>query len=318
MQAQSKIIGAGLLVVALAGGAVLYQGLQRRNRAQADVAMRDQAPAAESQPAELGSSPETIRLGAAEAKALDIQTVRVEPAPPPEPLRLSGSLLLDPNRLVRIHARFPGELVSLGMVPTDPAESGGGAPELRPLRYGDKVVKNQLLAVVWSKDIGEKKSELIDAISKRDIDRKVLAQLEAAPDVISGRTIYDARRNYQGDEVAVARAERTLRSWRLTEDEIQEIHEEAKRIQDRKTSDPRGDRTWAETDVRSPIDGVIIEKNFNVGDILDPTQDLFKVADLSRIQVVANAYEEDLPQLRCPASSAAGASTSRPIPTTSP
>jgi multidrug efflux pump subunit AcrA (membrane-fusion protein) len=43
---------------------------------------------------------------------------------------------------------------------------------------------------------------------------------------------------------------------------------------------------------------VIVEKNFNVGDILDPTQDLFKIADLSRIQVVANAYEEDLPRLR--------------------
>ena len=169
---------------------------------------------------------------------------------------------------------------------------------MRPIRYGDRVVKNQLLAVVWSKDIGEKKSELVNALSKRDIDRRVLEQFEAAPDVVSGRTIYDARRNYQADEVAVARAERTLRRSALTEDELQEIHQEAKRIHDREVHDPRGDRTWAESDMRSPIDGVIMEKNFNVGDIVDPTQDLFKIADLSRLQVRANALRRRFAGMR--------------------
>ncbi len=296
MKRQNKIVGVGLLLLVLAGAAALYQGQHRRSHALADGAL-DGSDSGR-QTAEVGTTPHSIRLSSDGVKSLGIATTRVEPAPPPEPLRLSGSLLLDPSRLVRIHARFPGELVSLGMVPVEAGESGPGKAELRPLRYGDKVAKDQLLAVVWSKDIGEKKSELIDAISKRDIDKKVLLQFEAAPDVISGRTIYDARRNFQGDEVAVARAERTLRSWRLTEDELQDIRDEAKRIQERKTADPRGDRTWAETDIRSPISGMIIEKNFNVGDIVDPTQDLFKVADLSRIQVVANAYEEDLPVLR--------------------
>ncbi len=42
---------------------------------------------------------------------------------------------------------------------------------------------------------------------------------------------------------------------------------------------------------------MIVEKNFNVGDMIDPSQDLFKIADLSRVQVLANAYEEDLPLL---------------------
>ncbi len=174
-------MGAVLLLLALAGAGVLYQVAQRWNHAHADGNVRSEETAGETL-VELAAAPATIRVSAAGMKSLGIETARVAHAPPPEPLRLSGSLLLDPNRLVRIHARFPGELVSLGMVPVDPAENGA-APwrNCRPLQYGDKVVKNQLLAVVWSKDIGEKKSELIDAISKRDIDRKVLAQIRGGP-----------------------------------------------------------------------------------------------------------------------------------------
>ncbi len=302
MRRKSKIATVIFLLLGTSGALACYQGMQRRSRVQT----AGEAPDGQSAAAlvDLRGEPATIHISPDGVRSLGIETVEVKPAPPPQPLRLTGSLLLDPARLVRIHARFPGELISLGMVPVDSlhdgdsVHDGDSAQELRAIRYGDKVVKNQLLAIVWSKDIGEKKSELVEAISKRDIDRRILEQYEAAPDVISGRTIYEAKRNYQGDEVAVARAERTLRSWRLTEDELQEIHQEAKRIQERKVNDPRGDRTWAETDMRSPIDGVIIEKNFNVGDIVDPTQDLFKVADLSRLQVQANALEEDLPALR--------------------
>src|SRR5262249_22075007 len=114
--------------------------------------------------------------------------------------------------------------------------------------------------------------------------------------------------------------ERTLRSWRLTEEEIQAIRAEAaqlhqnaldgekkpsgsstkpsssKRVED--SADIKADKSWAETEIRAPMDGVILEKNFNIGDIVDPSQDLFKIADLSRMEVLANIYEEDLPAIR--------------------
>jgi len=57
------------------------------------------------------------------------------------------------------------------------------------------------------------------------------------------------------------------------------------------------DRTWAELDILAPMAGVILEKNFTVGDIVDTSHDMFKIADLSRLGVMANVYEEDLPRL---------------------
>src|SRR5262249_40050398 len=55
---------------------------------------------------------------------------------------------------------------------------------------------------------------------------------------------------------------------------------------------------WARVEVRSPQDGVILEKNVAQGDLVDTVTDLFKVADLSRLIFWAHAYEEDLPILQ--------------------
>src|SRR5256885_12959561 len=108
----------------------------------------------------------TLAVPCAVRRALDIRTTEVVTASRPRTLPpLTGCLALDTNRLVRVHTRFAGEVVSLG-------KTGG-----RPLRCGDKVSKGQPLAIVWSKDLGEKKSELADALSRLRIDRSILDRL---------------------------------------------------------------------------------------------------------------------------------------------
>ncbi len=43
------------------------------------------------------------------------------------------------------------------------------------------------------------------------------------------------------------------------------------------------------------MNGVMVEKSVNDGEIVDTNDNLFKVADLSQIQVLAHLFEEDLP-----------------------
>ncbi|MGC3972084.1 MAG: efflux RND transporter periplasmic adaptor subunit [Pirellulales bacterium] len=237
---------------------------------------------------------DTLRLTKDDAvDLLGLRIAEVKAATGPEPLRLPGTLFLDPNRLVHVHSRFGGEAISIGM--TDDGQGGQ-----RPLQYGDRVKKGQLLAIIWSKDIGEKKSELMDALSRLEASQVILTRLESLqPGVVTERSIHEARREVEANVISVARAERTLRSWRMTDDEISAIHNELKSIKESKHSaNPQVEKQWAETEVTAAIDGVIVEKSFNVGDIVEPTDDLFKVADLSRMQVLANIYEEDLWALR--------------------
>lgn len=244
----------------------------------------------------VSGSHSTIRLTQEDSAAiLGVKVAKVRPAPAPEPLRLPGSLMLDPNRLIHVHSRFGGEAVSIGEVEEHGAK--------RPLQYGDHVKKGQVLAVIWSKDTGEKKSELVDALSRLDVSQSVLKRLEGLQrGVVAERTIAEARREVESNLIAVAKAERTLRSWRMTDAEIDGVRREYRSLQQRTSSagapDVEIERRWAQTEIRSAIDGVIVEKNFNVGDIVEPTDDLFKVADLSRLQVLANIYEEDLWAIR--------------------
>ncbi len=108
----------------------------------------------------------------------------------------------------------------------------------------------------------------------------------------------DAERKVEADQIAVARAVRTLQSWRVSKEEIDAVRAEADRLARDRTHDHEElVRQWARVEIRSPFDGVIIEKNVALGDLIDTNSDLFKVADLSRLRVTAHAYEEDLPAL---------------------
>jgi cobalt-zinc-cadmium efflux system membrane fusion protein len=170
---------------------------------------------------------------------------------------------------------------------------------MRTLRFGDRVKEGQLLAVVWSKDLGEKKSELVDALSQLRVNRDTLTRLKSLTEgVIAQRQVREAERAVEASVVAVARAEATLRTWRVSEAEMEAVAAEATRLgkQDGRP-DPNTVRRWARVELRAPLAGTILEKNVAVGDIVDTSTDLFKIADLTRLCVWAHAYEDDLPGL---------------------
>jgi cobalt-zinc-cadmium efflux system membrane fusion protein len=236
-------------------------------------------------------------------------------------LRRTGRLALDPNRLARVHARFGGQVVAIG----DFVAPGGSLPEVngptaessretvdsaltsgatlpatpapRTLRFGDPVRRGQLLAIVWSKEFGEKKSDLVNALSKMYLDREQFQRLrDLEKGIVAERQVIGAQQQFEADEIEVERIERTLRSWRVDEAEIVEIRNEADRIhRGEKLDDRRIAQTWAEVDVRAPFDGVLLEKNVTAGDMVDTTLDLFKVGDLSSLLVMIDLFEEDVP-----------------------
>ena len=215
-------------------------------------------------------------------------------------LSLSGSLALDANRLARVHARFDGEVVEIGTVPDASARTGPGEAPSRHIRFGDEVAEGQVLAVLWSTELGEKKSEYVDALSRLRLDQETLQRLERLlkDQAVPERNVREAKRAVEADEIDVVRVERTLLSWRLTDEEIASLKAEAEQMHgDRRMRDKGRERSWARLEVRAPFAGTVVEKNVAAGDIVAPTSDLFKIADLRRLAVWAHIYEEDLPTL---------------------
>lgn len=241
----------------------------------------------------------TVEIPADVFAGMGMTTVNVSLAPPPAPLVLAGSLILDADRMINIHSRFPGEVVGIGTVTDTRASSVKESSGNRPLQFGDHVEKGQLLAVVWCRDVGEKKSDLVDALTRLAASTITLDRLKALPPgAVAEQVVREARRVHEADVIQVERLERTLRSWRLADEELAEVRQEAERIQKgHKEADTELERTWGEIEIRSPFAGTILEKNVVMGDIIESSSDLFKIADLSRLGAMANIYEEDLAAL---------------------
>ncbi len=155
----------------------------------------------------------------------------------------------------------------------------------------------QLLAVIWSKDLGEKKSEMIDALSRLALDQETLRRLQELfnKGAVPERSLREAERNVEADLIAAAKIENTLHSWRVSEAEIDELREEAQRIRKQEGTVEKGSlERWARVEVTAAFDGVVVERNVCVGDTVDTNLDLFKIVNLTRLDVMANAYEEDI------------------------
>ena len=118
--------------------------------------------------------------------------------------------------------------------------AGAQSPPDPALRVGDHVTKGQLLAIVWSKDIGEKKSDLVDALSQLARDEMQLKRLQSLdPGVVAVKDVREAQRQRESDLINVETAERTLRSWRLTQEEIDVARTEAEKIHKGQPADAR-------------------------------------------------------------------------------
>jgi cobalt-zinc-cadmium efflux system membrane fusion protein len=219
----------------------------------------------------------------------------------PRPLELFGSLAVDPQKQGRVRSRFAGEVIEVTKRRDDDASRLAGKSVFRSLRLGDKVNEGDLLAVVWSKDLGEKKSELVDAQSLLLTD---LDLLKAYKDAYPGGGIPDflikqQERAVETDTIARDRAERTLRTWKLKQTEIDALKALAKPKAGRKELRDLEEREdWARVEIRAPYDAVIVERNVVKGDIIDSTLDMFKIANMKKLAVWVHAYEEDVPALQ--------------------
>ena len=247
----------------------------------------------------------------------------VAPPATTQPLVLSGSTALDPTRLARIRARFaPARVVELAK--THDASPTPGVTELRDIRSGDTVSKGDQLGVFYSVDVSTKKNNLLDALIQLELDQKILDRVEANRDAVPEVFYLTQVRAVEGDRNAINNALSTLRLWDIPQEEIDALHARAKEIAankdewsktpegiwvkgDKPTAQaaPHGEEDWGgRVTLRSPLDGVIVERNVHVDEmVVDNTVNLFQIADVSQLLVLASCPEDALPTLEALTSS---------------
>jgi cobalt-zinc-cadmium efflux system membrane fusion protein len=198
---------------------------------------------------------------------------------------------------MRIKTRFNAEVTEIGKI----SDRSVGQTVMRELRPGDPIHKDQTLAVVWSIDVGGKKSDLVDALVQLGLDeRRLEARKKLYRDgYLPEDTLNQTQRDVISDRNAVERAARTLRTWNVPEKEIDTAREEAKKsLLHGGKRDLEKEQLWARSELIAPRDGTLVERNVGVGEyVADNTINLFTIADVSRMLVIGNPPEDSLPTL---------------------
>jgi cobalt-zinc-cadmium efflux system membrane fusion protein len=230
-------------------------------------------------------------------------TATAKPPTQSRPLVMPGSTMIDPARIMRIRVRYsPADVKEIGQVRDEEQSLVKGQSVYRELRTGDRVQAGDLLAVLYSTDLGQKKNDLIDAMVALKLDQDILAETKKAYDkgAVPPIQVATAERNVEGDWSLARRALNTMRTWNIDEKDIQAAQDEAKKISELKSErDKEKEKLWPRAELRVPGDGVIIERNVGApGETwVDNTANLFQIAKVDRLLVVANCPEDDLPTL---------------------
>jgi cobalt-zinc-cadmium efflux system membrane fusion protein len=143
---------------------------------------------------------------------------------------------------------------------------------------GQHVTKGEQLAVLQSTEIGKARSESITAQARLQLAQQTLERKKR----LAGERIV-AQRDVQEAEAAVASAEADVRASRST-------------LQALDATDNASDNS--QLSLRAPISGMVIERTALLGQLAEPAQPLFKIADLSTVWLSVHAFERDAVRLQ--------------------
>ncbi|MFC7781245.1 efflux RND transporter periplasmic adaptor subunit [Legionella taurinensis] len=132
---------------------------------------------------------------------------------------------------------------------------------------GEKVKAGQALFTVYSPDLVSTQQEYLLAFN--------------AQKILSQNTTSSAAKGAQG---AFQAAHQRLLLWGITEKDIEQL---------RRTS--KITRTMT---IHSPIQGTVLKKMALIGMRIEPGDELYTIADLSRLWVLGDIYEYELPYIR--------------------
>ncbi len=209
-----------------------------------------------------------VKLRPAVAGAL-VETQPVRAVRGARVLKLTGHVQFDKTRVVEV-------------VPT-----GAGRVTHVDRSLGRDVSQGDVLAVIHSADFGQAKAGYIEALARLELAKSTFdrekdlhnKKVSSKADYLSALSELDAATAYY------SAAEKRLRLFGLDTEQINATAE-----------DKNGDR-FAELVLRAPQAGTIIAQNVSAGAIVDTTETLYTIADLSNLWVWCDLYEKDLAAL---------------------
>ncbi len=149
---------------------------------------------------------------------------------------------------------------------------------------GKIAVNEQNLAVITANFSGRIERLFIDFTGQQVSKGQKLATIYSPELITAQKELLEAARNRDANPVLYNAVREKLRLWKIGDKQIAAI-------------EAAGD-VKPELDIYSDVAGVVIKRGFSTGDFVNRGSALFEIADLSKVWVLLDAYESDIPLIR--------------------
>lgn len=204
-----------------------------------------------------------LRIEAEMLRDLKVTTAPVEERPGGEGVVLLGELHVNENAYAEIGSPVPARVIAV------------------LVSSGQSISSGQALITLQSPELGKARSELIIADAKLQLARQTLERKRrlSGERIVSQREVQEAEATASAAEADVRAARAELRSLGVSID----------------TDDNLDSSQFT---VRSPINGLVLERTAVRGQLADPAQPLFRIGDLSNLWLTVQAFERDAVRLK--------------------
>ena len=264
------IITVIIFAVFAAGG--LLSGCGSNNEIQTTETAETEQPQQEEQHSEAsgegGEHTQEVHLTEAQRQTLGIEVETLLTGSATATISRPASVTFDKDQVSKVGPRIEAKVVKV----------------VKDL--GDSVNEGEPIALMSSVELGKIKADYIrlNARLKAEQARYEREQSLYKQEISSQAELLEAEANYQEARAELNATAEALRLYGLSQTDIENI-------------EAGGDRPLSYFYLSSPTEGVIQERNISPGQTVSSSETPIHVADLSRVWVMIDAYEQDIPYI---------------------
>lgn len=208
------------------------------------------------------ADPNVVELGPELQK--QVQLIKVGDAEIRELLRIPGSIQVDEQRMAKIGAPVTGRITEISAV------------------LGQLVKQGQVLATVNSTELAQNQLAYIKALQQISLQSKAVdrAKVLLEADVISAAELQRREAELSGAKADLIAARNQLLVLGMSNASISKLSHSV--------------QMDTFSNVTARLAGTVISRKINVGQVVQPADELFVVADLSRVMAVAEVPERQI------------------------
>ena len=207
-----------------------------------------------------------LRLSPETAKSIGLKVEAVAEHSVERILRLDGAIDVPPQRRTSASSQLPG---TLSQILVD---------------RGQRVKAGDILAEISSLELQDAQLELLQAHLDGAMWRGTFTRLRDAGDAVSRRTVLEMESRVKALETQFANVRQKLLSLGLSSSQIEEVL--------------RSKHVIDSLPVRAPMDGVVVNFDRVLGQVIRPDEPLFEIHDISQVWVQAFVGERDSSQIQ--------------------